>query len=80
MENRCTWRVSHPSAPSPCFSRLCSTSAMRLATILLEAPHNFYDVGTGRLAAELFFTKREGARPRALFTNTIQPTFQSAAS
>jgi hypothetical protein len=40
-------------------------------TILLEAPHNFYDVGTGRLAAELFFTKRDGARPRALFTNTI---------
>jgi hypothetical protein len=40
-------------------------------TILLEAPHNFYDVGTGRLAAELMFTKRTGARPRALFTNTI---------
>jgi hypothetical protein len=40
-------------------------------TILLEAPHNFYDVGTGRLAAELFFAKRQGARPRALFTNTI---------
>jgi hypothetical protein len=40
-------------------------------TILLEAPHNFYDVGTGRLAAELFFSKRDGARPRALFTNTI---------
>jgi hypothetical protein len=44
-------------------------------TILLEAPHNFYDMGTGRLAAELFFAKREPragrARPRALFTNTI---------
>jgi hypothetical protein len=40
-------------------------------TILLEAPHNFFDMGTGRLAAELFFTKRDGARPRALFTNTI---------
>jgi len=40
-------------------------------TILLEAPHNFYDMGTGRLAAELFFTKRDGVRPRALFTNTI---------
>lgn len=40
-------------------------------TILLEAPHNFYDLGTGRLAADVFFTMREGVRPRALFTNTI---------
>jgi hypothetical protein len=39
--------------------------------ILLEAPHNFYDLGTGRLAAELFFAPPPGARPRALFTNTI---------
>jgi hypothetical protein len=39
--------------------------------ILLEAPHNFYDTGTGRLAAELFFSPPPGARPRALFTNTI---------
>lgn len=39
--------------------------------ILLEAPHNFYDLGTGRLAAELFFASPPGARPRALFTNTI---------
>jgi hypothetical protein len=41
------------------------------ATILLEAPHNYHDVGTGRLAADVFFAKRDGARPRALFTNTI---------
>jgi hypothetical protein len=40
-------------------------------TILLQAPHNFYDMGTGRLAAELFFGPAQGARPRALFTNTI---------
>jgi hypothetical protein len=40
-------------------------------TILLEAPHNYFDLGTGRLAAELFFTPRAGARPRALFTNTM---------
>jgi hypothetical protein len=40
-------------------------------TILLEAPHNYFDLGTGRLAADVFFTKRDGARPRALFTNTI---------
>ena len=39
--------------------------------ILLEAPHNFFDMGTGRLAADLFFTPRKGARPRALFTNTM---------
>jgi len=39
--------------------------------ILLQAPHNFYDMGTGRLAAELFFGPAQGARPRALFTNTI---------
>lgn len=39
--------------------------------VLLEAPHNYYDVGSGRLAAELFFLPRHGVRPRALFTNTI---------
>jgi len=40
-------------------------------TILLEAPHNFYDMGTGRIAAEMFFDPPPGVRPRALFTNTI---------
>jgi len=40
-------------------------------TILLEAPHNFYDLGTGRIAAEMFFDPPAGVRPRALFTNTI---------
>lgn len=40
-------------------------------TILLQAPHELYDLGTGRLAAELMFTPRAGARPRALFTNTM---------
>jgi hypothetical protein len=40
-------------------------------TILLEAPHNFYDMGTGRIAAEMFFDPPPGTRPRALFTNTI---------
>ena len=38
--------------------------------VLLEAPHNYYDMGTGRLAVELFFMQRT-RRPRALFTNTI---------
>lgn len=39
--------------------------------ILLQAPHSYYDIGTGRLAAELFFTPKKGVRPRALFVNTI---------
>jgi hypothetical protein len=39
--------------------------------ILLQAPHNFFDLGTGRLAADVFFAPRQGIRPRALFTNTI---------
>lgn len=41
--------------------------------ILLQAPHEFFDLGTGRIAAELFFDPPRGAtaRPRALFTNTI---------
>jgi len=41
------------------------------ATVLLEAPHNFFDLGTGRIAAELFFRPQTGNKPRALFTNTI---------
>jgi hypothetical protein len=40
-------------------------------TILLEAPHNFFDLGTGRIAAEVFFRPPPGEKPRALFTNTI---------
>ncbi len=39
--------------------------------ILLQAPHAFFDLGTGRIAAEMFFDPPPGARPRALFTNTI---------
>jgi hypothetical protein len=39
--------------------------------ILLQAPHNLYDMGTGKLAADLFFSPPPGARPRAMFTNTI---------
>ncbi|MEJ7602902.1 MAG: hypothetical protein WKG01_33750 [Kofleriaceae bacterium] len=39
--------------------------------ILLQAPHAYFDLGTGMLAARLFFSPPEGARPRALFTNTI---------
>jgi hypothetical protein len=39
--------------------------------LLLQAPHAYFDVGTGDLAAELFFQPPPGPRPRALFTNTI---------
>lgn len=39
--------------------------------ILLQAPHNLYDMGTGKLAADLFFSPPPGFRPRAMFTNTI---------
>ncbi len=41
--------------------------------ILLQAPHAYYDLGTGELAAQMFFTPgaATSARPRALFTNTI---------
>jgi hypothetical protein len=42
-----------------------------MPVVLLQAPHELYDLGTGRLAAELMFTPRIGVRPRALFTNTM---------
>lgn len=37
--------------------------------VVLQAPHAYYDTGTGDIAARLFF--QEGATPRALFTNTV---------
>lgn len=40
-------------------------------TILVQAPHAYFDVGTGKLAAQLFFSPKQGVRPRALFTNSI---------
>jgi hypothetical protein len=40
--------------------------------ILLEAPHADHDIGTGEIAASLFFAPPPGGkRPRALFVNTI---------
>lgn len=39
--------------------------------VLLQAPHAYHDLGTGELAAEIFFSPGDGPRPRALFTNTI---------
>lgn len=37
---------------------------------VIEAPHNYFDVGTGRLAAGVFTCGDGSSRPRALFTNT----------
>jgi hypothetical protein len=45
--------------------------------ILLQAPHAYFDLGTGMLGARLFFSPPEGPRPRAFFTNTIH-RYQSA--
>jgi len=39
--------------------------------LLLQAPQAFFDVGTERIAARLFFEPPPGRRPRALFSNTI---------
>lgn len=39
--------------------------------LLLQAPHADFDLGTGEIAAELFFHPPPGRRPRALFLNTI---------
>lgn len=44
----------------------------RAPVIVLQAPHAYFDVGTGKIAAGMFFTgSGSGPRPRALFTNTI---------
>jgi hypothetical protein len=37
---------------------------------VVQAPHEYYDLGTGPLAAELFACAPEGRRPRAFATNT----------
>lgn len=40
--------------------------------IVLQAPHAYFDRGTGNLAAALFFGEEGRGRARALFTNTAQ--------
>jgi hypothetical protein len=40
------------------------------ANIAVQAPHAYFDLGTGELAAELFACAPEGLRPRILLTNT----------
>jgi hypothetical protein len=39
-------------------------------TDVIQAPHEFYDTGTGKLAANLFTCAAANQRPRAFFTNT----------
>ena len=39
--------------------------------LVLQAPHSDSDLGTGELAARLFFTPPGARRPRAFFTNTV---------
>lgn len=41
------------------------------APVILQAPHAYFDVGTGRIAAGMFFGDRRGPRARALFVNTL---------
>jgi hypothetical protein len=57
--------------------RVAPAAADEAAEILLQAPHAYFDVGTGQLGAQLFFFPPPGARPRAFFTNTIH-RYQSA--
>jgi hypothetical protein len=39
--------------------------------IVLQAPHVFFDLGTGHIAAAMFFGWEGRGRARALFTNTV---------
>ncbi len=41
------------------------------APVILQAPHAYFDLGTGRIAAGMFFGSRKGPRARALFVNTL---------
>lgn len=39
--------------------------------VLWQAPHAYYDLNTGRIAAQLYFDPPPGAAPSAFFTNTL---------
>lgn len=41
------------------------------AEVVLQAPHAYFDLHTGRIAAAMMF-EREGPHPRALMLNTVQ--------
>lgn len=43
----------------------------KAAPVILQAPHAYFDLGTGRVAAGMFFGSRKGPRARALFVNTL---------
>jgi len=44
----------------------------RAGPFILQAPHAYFDLFTGRIAAGMFFGKRTGPRAAALFVNTLQ--------
>lgn len=44
----------------------------RAGPFLLQAPHAYFDLYTGRIAVGMFFGKRKGPRAAALFVNTLQ--------
>lgn len=39
--------------------------------LLLESPHAYHDLNTGRIGAAMYFTPPAGPAPRAFFTNTV---------
>lgn len=39
--------------------------------VLLESPHAYHDLNTGRIGAAMYFTPPAGPAPRAFFTNTV---------
>lgn len=41
------------------------------SSVILEAPHGFFDLGTERIALEMFLAADERGWPRALFVNTV---------
>ena len=53
------------------FVRLSPAAAAGEGEVLLEAPHAYFDKGTGEIAARLFFTAGDWPPPRAFFTNTV---------
>lgn len=44
----------------------------RAGPFVLQAPHAYFDLSTGRIAVGMFFGARKGPRAAALFVNTLQ--------
>lgn len=47
------------------------TPASSVPWLLFQAPHAYYDLYTGTISANLYFTPPVGAAPTAFFTNTL---------